>query len=115
MVPDGAVKLKKQETVSRERGSKDQSTREDQRKKGPRWRPRARTHAAGLVARPLVVELAGDAPLPHQLEGRLAGEGQSVAVLEAVAATMAERRHARVAAAPPLDFCNAEDAELRVS
>lgn len=69
---------------------------------------RALTHAAGLVAGPLVVLLARDDPLPHQLEGRLALEGERVPVQETAARPLPVGGHAGVPAAPLLHLCKWE-------
>lgn len=64
------------------------------------------TDTTGFVARPLVIVLACDGPLSHQLKGRLAEEGQHVTVLEAIAAAATKRWHPRIATASTVNFCN---------
>lgn len=54
------------------------------------------THAAGLVAGPLVVLLARDDSLANQLEGRLALESERVPVEKAAASPPSIGRDARV-------------------
>lgn len=73
MVPDGAVKLKKQETASVEELNKDTGRSEQTTiKRSKRKKPQelqskvaVRTHTAGFVARPLVVVLTRDSSLSH--------------------------------------------------
>lgn len=116
------MKLKKQETNGVEGLKED--TGEGQRSKGRSKKLHhdrnkgnegsVRTHAAGFIARPLVIVLAGDGPLSHQLKGRLTGEGQSVVVLEAIAAATAECWHTGVSAPPSFDLCNTGDRQPRL-
>lgn len=73
MVPDGAVKLKKQETASikelnKDAGRSEQTTIKGSKRKKQNELPRkvaVRTHTAGFVARPLVIVLTSDRSLPH--------------------------------------------------
>lgn len=71
----------------------------------PNWPPpRSLTHAAWLLSRPLVILLARDCLLPHQLKGRLALELESVTVAKAGAFPPAIGRHAGVTAAALLNL-----------
>lgn len=63
---------------------------------GARGVKRVLTHAAGLVAGPLVVLLARDDSLANQLEGCLALESERVPVEKAVASPPPVGRDARV-------------------
>lgn len=73
MVPDGAVKLKKQETASikvinKDTGRSDPTTiKRNKRKKQNELHSKVavRTHTAGFVARPLVIVLTCDSSLSH--------------------------------------------------
>lgn len=71
---------------------------ERQRRMGP-------TDAAGLLRGPLVVFLAGDVLLAHQLEGGKALEVQPVAVTEACAFPFAVGGNPGISAAALLDLC----------
>lgn len=62
------------------------------------------THAAWLLSRPLVILLARDCLLPHQLKGRLALKLECVTVAKARAFPLAIGGHAGVAAAALLDL-----------
>lgn len=72
--------------------------RQDGRTGGP-------THAAGLLGGPLVVFLAGDVLLAHQLESGQALEVESVAVTEARPLPLAVGGDAGISAAALLDLC----------
>lgn len=73
MVPDGAVKLKKQETArikerNKDTGRSEQTTiKRSKRKKQNELHGKVavRTHTAGFVARPLVIVLTCDSSLSH--------------------------------------------------
>lgn len=65
---------------------------------------RSLTHAAWLLSRPLVILLARDCLLPHQLKGRLALKLERVTVVKARAFPPAIGRHAGIAAAALLDL-----------
>lgn len=73
MVPDGAVKLKKQETASikelnKDTGRSEQTTIKCSKRKMQNELHRkvaVRTHTAGFVARPLVIVLTSDSSLSH--------------------------------------------------
>lgn len=62
------------------------------------------THTAGLVPRPLVVLLARDDPLPHQLEGCLALKSEGVPMQEAAASPLPVGGDPRVPASSLFDF-----------
>lgn len=66
--------------------------------------PRSLTHAAWLLSRPLVILLARDCLLPHQLKGRLALKLECVTVAEPGAFPSAVGRDARIATAALLDL-----------
>lgn len=63
------------------------------------------TDAAGLLRGPLVVFLAGDVLLAHQLEGGQALEVESVAVAEARAFPLPVGGNSGISAAALLDLC----------
>lgn len=72
MVPDGAVKLKKQETAGIKELNKDTGGSEQTIKHNKRWKQTevpskvaVPTHTAGFVARPLVIVLTCDSSLSH--------------------------------------------------
>lgn len=66
--------------------------------------PCSLTHAAWLLSRPLVILLARDCLLPHQLEGRLALKLECVTMVEAGAFPPAIGRDAGIATAALLDL-----------
>lgn len=71
----------------------------------PKWPPPlALTHAAWLLSRPLVILLARDCLLPHQLEGRLALKVEGITVAEPGAFPPAVGRYARISTAALLDL-----------
>jgi len=105
MKKENKTKQLKYLTDTKHKGRREIKEKEGERKREDHRKPPSTlTDTAWLVAGPLVVVLARDAPLPHQLERRLAGERQLVAVQEALAAAAAERRHPGVSAATPLDL-----------
>lgn len=67
--------------------------------------PCSLTHAAWLLSRPLVILLARDCLLPHQLKGRLALKLEGVPVAEPGAFPPAVGRYAGISAAALLDLC----------
>ena len=70
------------------------------------------TDAGGLVAGPLVVLLAGDAPLPHQLEGRLALKHQCIAMEKPDPSSFSVSRHSRVSTTPAFYLWNIDHTQL---
>ena len=67
--------------------------------------PRSLTHAAWLLSRPLVILLARDCLLPHQLKGRLALKLEGITVAKPGAFPPAVGRYARISATALLDLC----------
>lgn len=67
--------------------------------------PRSLTHAAWLLSRPLVILLACDCLLPHQLKGRLALKLECITVAKPGAFPPAVGRYARISATALLDLC----------
>lgn len=71
----------------------------------PKWPPsRSLTHAAWLLSRPLVILLARDCLLPHQLKGRLALKLECITVAKAGAFPVAIGGYAGIPAAALLDL-----------
>lgn len=67
----------------------------------------ALTDTTGFVARPLIVVLACDGSFSHEFKGRLAKEGQHIAMLKSISTAATERGHPGIATTSSLDLCNA--------